>query len=212
MYLVLKCATHGLVVTSSRMLRVSYAGLGTPFESQKREYHDESFGYRPPPRYVFPDCESLVFCEVPCLVRFALFSICDVFQKCYDICDHVHLFSVTDTEKQLINRDRNAPLLRYVDSMRTHGHRAARIDPLDLIAREEVVALNPVRYGLVDGERKYDVDGILWTKRVGEERNEKEDIWSLDEIEGHLRSVYIGNIGYEVGCWFFLFSLICLVR
>jgi len=92
--------------------------------------------------------------------------------------------------------------------MRTHGHRAARIDPLDLIAREHVAALNPARYGLADRERKYDVDGILWTKRVGEGTSEKGDMWSMDEIEGHLKSVYVGNIGYEVGCWvFFLFAL-----
>jgi len=100
--------------------------------------------------------------------------------------------------------------------MRTHGHRAARIDPLDLIAREHVAALNPVRYGLADREKKYDVDGILWTKRVGEGIHEKRDMWSLDEIEGHLKSVYVGNIGYEVGCWFFFFfsfpRLLYLIR
>ena len=46
----------------------------------------------------------------------------------------------TDTEAQLHNRAVNAPLLRYVDSIRTHGHRAAKIDPLDIVHREEVVA------------------------------------------------------------------------
>jgi len=60
----------------------------------------------------------------------------------------------------------------------------------------------------VDRERKYDVRGILWTKRVGEEdsENEKGDMWRLDEIEGHLKSVYVGNIGYEVGLFFFFLS------
>lgn len=81
--------------------------------------------------------------------------------------------------------------------MRTHGHRAARIDPLDLIQREDVAALYPARYGLVDKEKKYNVDGILWNKRVGEGEGE-EEMWSLDEIENHLRSVYVGRIGYEV--------------
>lgn len=37
-------------------------------------------------------------------------------------------FSIPDyTPAQLENRSRNAALLRYVDSVRTHGHRAARI-------------------------------------------------------------------------------------
>lgn len=82
--------------------------------------------------------------------------------------------------------------------MRIHGHRSARIDPLDLIHREEeVAALCPVRYGLDDEEKKYDVNGILWIKRVGE-GEEKEEWWSLREVREHLRKVYVGNIGYEV--------------
>lgn len=81
--------------------------------------------------------------------------------------------------------------------MRTHGHRAARIDPLDLIHREEVAALSPARYGLLDEEKKYNVNGILWTKRVGE-LGEEEEWWSLKEITEHLRKVYVGNIAYEV--------------
>jgi 2-oxoglutarate dehydrogenase complex dehydrogenase (E1) component-like enzyme len=107
--------------------------------------------------------------------------------------------STTDTQTQLKNRATNAPLLRYVDSMRTHGHRSARIDPLDLIHREEeVAALSAVRYGLADEEKKYDVNGILWIKRVGAEVGEEEEWWRLREIREHLRTVYVGNIGYEV--------------
>lgn len=102
-----------------------------------------------------------------------------------------------DTSKQLSNREHNATLLRYVDSMRTHGHRAAHIDPLDLIHREEVAALDPARYGLTERDKKYDVDGVLWTKRVGEGQGE-EEMWTLEQIEQHLRSIYVGNIGYEV--------------
>lgn len=102
-----------------------------------------------------------------------------------------------DTQTQLQNRAANAALLRYVDSMRTHGHRAARIDPLDLIHREQVAALSPARYGLVDEEKTYNVNGILWTKRVGE-LGEEAEWWSLKEITEHLRKVYVGNIAYEV--------------
>ncbi|KAG6864116.1 hypothetical protein C0991_012381, partial [Blastosporella zonata] len=100
------------------------------------------------------------------------------------------------TEAQLQNRYLNAPLLRYVDSMRTHGHRAARIDPLDLIHREEVAALNPRRYGLTDDSKKYNVNGILWTKPFGGSDSTQE-WWTLAEITRHLRSVYVGKIAYE---------------
>ena len=105
-------------------------------------------------------------------------------------------FFCADSQTQLQNRASNAALMRYVDSMRTHGHRAARIDPLDLIHREEVAALSPARYGLVDEEKKYNVNGILW-KRVGE-LGEEEDWLSLRDITKHLRKVYVGNIAYEV--------------
>ncbi|KAF8997053.1 dehydrogenase E1 and transketolase domain-containing protein 1 [Cyathus striatus] len=136
------------VRTSSLRLRAGVLNSGGI-----RAYHDESFGFRKPKPYVFPDY----------------------------------------TQEQLTNRAQNAPLLRYVDSMRTHGHRAARIDPLDLIHREEVAALDPARYGLQEGE--YDVDGIVWTRRVGE--GDGEERWSLEEIVRHLRGVYVGRIGYE---------------
>ncbi|KAF8957827.1 Transketolase, pyrimidine binding domain-containing protein [Flammula alnicola] len=94
----------------------------------RRGYRDESFGFRKPREYVFPDY----------------------------------------TQTQLDNRAQNAPLLRYVDSMRTHGHRAARIDPWTSFIE----------------------------KRVGE-AGEGEEWWTLRQISKHLRKVYVGNIAYE---------------
>ena len=143
--------------------------------SRGRHYHDESFGYRKPREYVFPDCLSL----------FSLSFFTD---------SNLPSFPRTDTQTQLDNRAANASLLRYVDSMRTHGHRAARIDPLDLIQREEVAALFPGRYGLKEEGERYNVNGILWTKRVGEQGDEAE-WWTLGEVRRHLREVYVGRIG-----------------
>ncbi|KAG2008244.1 dehydrogenase E1 and transketolase domain-containing protein 1 [Coprinopsis cinerea AmutBmut pab1-1] len=123
-----------------------------------RGYHDESFGYRKPHEFVFPDY----------------------------------------TAEQLKNRSVNASLLRYVDSMRIHGHRAARIDPLDLIHREEVAALSPTRYGLGQDQgeqQQYNVDGIVWTRPVGSGKGE--DLWSLEDIVKTLEGIYVGRIGYE---------------
>ncbi|KAM5543648.1 hypothetical protein V8D89_002899 [Ganoderma adspersum] len=105
-------------------------------------------------------------------------------------------FTLPDyTAAQLENRTTNAPLLRYVDSLRTHGHRAARIDPLDLLQREEVGALTPERYGLGDPSRTYDINGIVWTRPVGEDTGPEH--WTLDKITRHLRDVYVGRIAYE---------------
>ncbi|KAH9170042.1 dehydrogenase E1 and transketolase domain-containing protein 1 [Lactarius sanguifluus] len=83
---------------------------------------------------------------------------------------------------QLQNRDKNASLLRYVDSLRMHGHRAARIDPLDLLHREDVGALDAKRYGLID------------RLQVTPETPEH---WTLRDITNHLHSVYVGRIAYE---------------
>jgi probable 2-oxoglutarate dehydrogenase E1 component DHKTD1 len=94
----------------------------------------------------------------------------------------------------------NAPLLRYVDSIRTHGHRAARVDPLDIIPREEVAALDPTRYGLVEDFRKYDINGIIWNDTFGSHIDSVEAgkrWWTLGEITSHLRSIYVGRIAYE---------------
>jgi probable 2-oxoglutarate dehydrogenase E1 component DHKTD1 len=106
----------------------------------------------------------------------------------------------------LQNRAENAPLLRYVDSVRTHGHRAARIDPLDLLQRVEVAALDPARYGLDDPNKKYNVDGIIWNENeapylssFGESCDAKHESqwWSLEEITSHLRATYVDRIAYE---------------
>ncbi|KAJ3558642.1 hypothetical protein NM688_g804 [Phlebia brevispora] len=105
-------------------------------------------------------------------------------------------FTLPDySPEQLHNRAVNAPLLRYVDSVRTHGHRAARIDPLDILQREEVAALDPTRYGLIDPSAKYDVNGILWTCPFGEDPGKTE--LTLAEITQSLRQVYVGRIAYE---------------
>jgi probable 2-oxoglutarate dehydrogenase E1 component DHKTD1 len=76
-------------------------------------YHDDAaFGHRVPAKYELPDCESILSNE------------------CDTSADN------SDTPEELDNRNRNAPLLRFVESVRRHGHRAAQIDPLDLMDRE----------------------------------------------------------------------------
>ncbi|CAE6462804.1 unnamed protein product [Rhizoctonia solani] len=102
------------------------------------------------------------------------------------------------TPAQLENRAKNAALLRYVESVRQHGHRAASIDPLDLLERDPVSALDPKRYGLKDASAKFDINGIIWHdfNNLGNPSSEPV-MWSLSEIVDHLRSVYVGRIAYE---------------
>ncbi|KAH7108012.1 dehydrogenase E1 and transketolase domain-containing protein 1 [Auriculariales sp. MPI-PUGE-AT-0066] len=102
------------------------------------------------------------------------------------------------TPAQLENRAKNSALLRYVDSMRIHGHRAAQVDPLGILQREEVAALDPLRYGL-SHDSAYDISGIVWNR--GTDSVSAEAVggqhWTLKEIESHLRRTYVGRIAYE---------------
>ena len=182
-----------------RQLLLLYSRTGSTVQNAiigqpgRRGYHDESFGFRKPREYVFPDCKR------------------DFVQSFYTKSFvRPFLTVVADTQSQLENRASNAALMRYVDSMRIHGHRAARIDPLDLIHREEVAALSPARYGLVDEEKKYNVNGILW--RRARDLGGEEDWLSLKDITEHLRKVYVGNIAYEVRFrpLYLLFKFLCI--
>ena len=73
-----------------------------------------------------------------------------------------------------------------------HGHRAAKIDPLNLLQREEVAALDPARYGLADPEKEYVIDGIVW-----HDHEPASSQWPLKRIVAHMRAVYVGAIAYE---------------
>ena len=105
-------------------------------------------------------------------------------------------FRDPDSEKQLQNRVENAPLLQYVEAFRTFGHAAAKIDPLELLHRERVPALDPGRYNLTDPNKEYNVNGIIWTKPVGS-NEEQDEWWSLSRIIQHLHATYVGGLAYE---------------
>lgn len=115
------------------------------------------------------------------------------------------------TPAELDNRVKNATLLRYVDSVRRHGHRAARVDPLDLMDRDPVAALDPKRYGL-DKTTSYPLQGIMHLppsqphphpppETSGPPRTETgegtDTSAKLDDIQEHLMSVYVDRIGFE---------------
>lgn len=58
--------------------------------------------------------------------------------------------------------------------------------------------MDPTRYGLVDEDKKYDVNGIVWTQPVDSDPGAVGDNWwTLGDITRHLRSIYMGRIAYE---------------
>ena len=115
---------------------------------------------------------------------------------CAHQCPLIPVSRNVDSEKQLQNRVENAPLLQYVEAFRTFGHAAAKIDPLDLLRRERVPALDPARYNLTDPNKEYNVNGIIWTKPVGP-NEEQDEWWTLSKITQHLDTIYVGGLAYE---------------
>lgn len=67
---------------------------------------------------------------------------------------------------------------------------------MDLLQREEVAALDPTRYGLVDPSAKYNIDGIIWDKAVGEQGT-ADEWWTLEDIVKRMRETYVGRVAYE---------------
>ncbi|RCH87371.1 hypothetical protein CU098_006203, partial [Rhizopus stolonifer] len=95
------------------------------------------------------------------------------------------------TAKELSNRMKHGSLLRMVQAYRTHGHEGAQLDPLDIMKRKEVLALNPERYGL-GKEENYSLEGIL---HVNDSMQESTS--DFKTILNHLQAVYCGKIAYE---------------
>ncbi|CAG8546415.1 38028_t:CDS:10 [Gigaspora margarita] len=107
------------------------------------------------------------------------------------------IFSMPDyTQEELSNRIENANLLRFITAYRTHGHRCAYIDPLGIMEREEVVALDHTRYGLTDPTKIYNLTGILHVNESKTSTNSKVEA-NLGHIISHLKKVYSGKVAYE---------------
>jgi probable 2-oxoglutarate dehydrogenase E1 component DHKTD1 len=99
----------------------------------------------------------------------------------------------TGTPEEIANRSKYPNLLRLVTAYRTHGHRLASLDPLDLTPQDGSVLpeLDPARYGLYAGDT-FDLAGIL---SLGE--NVKNTNVPLESVIQHLSRTYIGRIGFE---------------
>ncbi|OZJ02164.1 hypothetical protein BZG36_04628 [Bifiguratus adelaidae] len=100
------------------------------------------------------------------------------------------------TEEELKNRTENGSLLRFVQAYRTYGHSAAALDPLGLMDRSKVLALDPARYGLNDMDKSYNLSGVLFVKSK-QEPTESMEVATFGRIYEHLRQVYCGRIAYE---------------
>ncbi|ORX63115.1 oxoglutarate dehydrogenase, E1 component [Hesseltinella vesiculosa] len=100
------------------------------------------------------------------------------------------------TQEELVNRMEQGSLLRIVQAYRTHGHRGAHLDPLGITKSEDVLALKPERYGLTDGEKVYNLSGVLHVNESKVDNTMKEEA-DFKTILSHLNATYCGNIAYE---------------
>ncbi|KAI1316028.1 hypothetical protein EDD11_010492 [Mortierella claussenii] len=107
------------------------------------------------------------------------------------------IYSMPDyNPEELANRVENANLLRLVIGYRTHGHRNANLDPLDIVKRENVPALSAERYALNDESKVYNLSGILHVNKSKSNTDAKDEA-ALKTILAHLEKSYCGNIAYE---------------
>ncbi|CAG8496484.1 15859_t:CDS:10 [Acaulospora morrowiae] len=101
------------------------------------------------------------------------------------------VFKMPDyTKEELASRIENAGLLRLITAYRTHGHRAADLDPLGIMELEKVLALDHTRYiDNTDPNKLYNLSGNLFL-------SSKEEA-PLGVILDHLKKVYCGKVAYE---------------
>ncbi|KAI9320536.1 oxoglutarate dehydrogenase, E1 component [Dichotomocladium elegans] len=100
------------------------------------------------------------------------------------------------TTEELANRMAYGSLLRLVQAYRTYGHKSAKLDPLDILEHEKVLALQPERYGLTDTKEVFNLAGILHVTESAVESSAREEA-NFETILNHLREVYCGKIAYE---------------
>ncbi|CAG8608971.1 10192_t:CDS:10 [Paraglomus brasilianum] len=98
--------------------------------------------------------------------------------------------------QQLVNRVENANLVRYTLAYRIHGHRSAFLDPLGIMDRAEITAIDANRYGLSDPHKIYNLDGIIHVNESESSFESKREA-TLEEITTHLKNVYCGRVAYE---------------
>ncbi|ORZ31198.1 Transketolase, pyrimidine binding domain-domain-containing protein [Catenaria anguillulae PL171] len=99
--------------------------------------------------------------------------------------------------EELANRQANANLLRLVHAYRTHGHLVAKLDPLGInTPKSEVPELNPARYGLVDANQTYNLNGIIHVGKSSDPTVAREQA-TLSTILKHLHNTYSNHIAYE---------------
>ncbi|KAJ3197259.1 hypothetical protein HK101_005031 [Irineochytrium annulatum] len=94
--------------------------------------------------------------------------------------------------EEVANRAAGSNLLRLVNAYRSHGHRLASLDPLNLTPRDpaSVKELDPARYLLAPSD-VFNVHGILSMPSAQDGRA------SVEEIINHLQKTYLGGIGFE---------------
>ncbi|OMJ17686.1 putative 2-oxoglutarate dehydrogenase E1 component DHKTD1, mitochondrial [Smittium culicis] len=101
-----------------------------------------------------------------------------------------------NTEEELLNRQKNARLVRLVDAFKEFGHRAANLDPLEIQKKDEIVDIEPERYGFKDPNEVFELLGILHINESETSTKPKETA-TFSEILNHLKKVYSSNIGFE---------------
>lgn len=99
-----------------------------------------------------------------------------------------YLLSVPD--ERLAARQANANLSAFIDAYRTHGHRTADVNPIELrTEKEDVPELEASRYGLSDGQELASVGGLVAFSEP--------QLRTVSDLKRKLIETYCGNVCAE---------------
>ncbi|RUS74783.1 hypothetical protein EGW08_017450 [Elysia chlorotica] len=129
------------------------------------------------------------------LLRYAGRSFCAAHYHSKDgVYGHKCLQNTTDqssySSKELENRIQYSKIVQLVEAYRSHGHKTAHLDPLDLMKRGPVPELDMHLYGIqADSHKMVQTEGIFFGSDTQE--------MSVSDLVQKLQETYSGSIGAE---------------
>lgn len=94
------------------------------------------------------------------------------------------------SEERLAARQANANLNAFIDAYRTHGHRTATVNPIELRTEVEIVPeLEASRYGLSDSQELAGLEGLVAFS--------DSQVKTVGDLKRKLNEVYCQNVSTE---------------
>jgi probable 2-oxoglutarate dehydrogenase E1 component DHKTD1 len=108
------------------------------------------------------------------------------------IAHYFFFYYLSVAEPVLEARRENANVHALIESYRLHGHRVATVNPIDYVAKTEIVPeLETSRYGLSDSQQKISITSLVGFDHTS--------INTVGDLKSKLNEVYCQNVSAEFG-------------